>query len=350
MNIWRINDGRPVLPATYIWESKGTSNSCALFLERNSDNDRILENILGKELMKDKRIQDGVVVSLYTGVGRYGNDTKAKSYRGLAFFSPEMEFIMKLDRPVISPSDNPEAIDSAGIEDARLSKIGNTFYAWYCGFNGKDGAACAAYSEDLLHWTRVAPLPGNINNTYNKDHVVFPERIFGKWWMLHRPWGPGVSRINDMVIRLASSDDLLGPWEDAGEIMRAYPDPKKESTWVGAGPCPISLGGNQFLLIYHTGCYFPDKYREYDACAALLDFNLYTKDKPENIVVRRLEPLMVPETEWEINKYLRIDIIFPMGIYIYKGDLIMVYGAGDKCTCAAKIPFNELLQSLEKAR
>jgi predicted GH43/DUF377 family glycosyl hydrolase len=347
MIIQRINGGKPVFEATNEWEKLGTSNSCALFLERNERNDAILEHILGKELMGCDGIKNGVVISLYTGNGRYGHNTRRRQYRGLAFFTPAMELVKKLDDPVLCPSDDPGQIDSVGVEDARLTWNENVFYAWYCGFDGKNGAACTAFSEDLIHWTKVAPLPGNINNTYNKDHVAFPERINGRWWMLHRPWGPKVPVINDMVIRLAFSDGLLGPWQDAGEIIRATLQPDKESTWAGAGPSPLSLGNKRFLLLYHTGCYFPDHYRRYDACAALPDFNRYSESKPESIVVKRIEPLMTPETEWEINKDLRIDIIFPMGCYVYHRDLIMVYGAGDKHTCAARIPFEELIRLLD---
>jgi len=348
MHFNRMNDGRPIMQPSGEWEMKGTDNSCALLLERSRETDKIIEKILGSEMMADKRIKDGIVVSMYPGEGIYGDVDKVKQHRGLALFTPEMELLKKLAHPVMTPPDDPDRIDSVGIEDVRLSWIDNKLYAWYCGYDGKNGAACVAWTEDLLHWNMVAPLPGNINNTYNKDHVVFPEKINGKWWMLHRPWGPKVPIINDMVIRLAFSDNLLGPWEDAGEVIRAFPEEGKAETWVGAGPCPLPLGNNRYLLLYHTGCYFPDRYRQYDACAALLDFNRYTPENPQSIVVKRLEPIMTPATEWEINKELRIDIIFPLGNYIYKGDLVMVYGAGDKCTCAARTALDELMGMLEK--
>lgn len=346
MSMIRMKEGKPILSPSGDWEAKGTSNSCALLVERDPHTDMILEGILGKEMLSDGRIRDGVVISLYTGVGKYGSDPSIKQHRGLALFTPELELIKKLDHPVMSPSGEEDRIDSAGIEDARLLKVGNTFYAWYCGYNGKEGAACAAYSDDLLHWTRVAPLPGNINDTYNKDHVVFQEKLHGKWRMLHRPWGPEFPNVNDMVIRLASSDDLLGPWEDEGEILRAYPVPGRNS-WAGAGPCPIPLGNGRYLLLYHTGCSFSNGYRQYDACAALLDFNRYSAEHPEAIVVKRMEPWITPATDWEINRDLRIDIIFPMGNYIYKDNLFMVYGAGDKCTCAGTIPLAELMHDLD---
>ncbi|NLZ83621.1 MAG: hypothetical protein GX915_08150 [Clostridiales bacterium] len=343
----RINEGRPIIQPSGEWEMKGTDNSCALFLERSQETDEVIENIIGNEMMADKRIRDGIVISLYPGVGIYGDSDRVKQHRCLAIFTPEMELLKKLAYPIMSPPDDPDRIDSVGIEDVRLSYIENIFYAWYCGYNGKDGAACVAWSKDLLNWNTVAPLLGNINNTYNKDHVVFPEKINGKWCMLHRPWGPKIPNINDMVIRLAFSENLLGPWEDAGEIIRGLPQEGRTDIWAGAGPCPIALGDNRYLLLYHIGSYFPDGYRQYDGCAALLDFNRFNPESPQSIVVKRLESIMIPATEWEINNDKRIDIIFPLGNYIYKGNLVVVYGAGDKCTCAAKIPFDELLDMFE---
>lgn len=104
MNIQRINGGRPVIAAT---------NSCALLLEMNSGNDSIIEKILGKQLMRDRRIHDGVVVSLYTYTGKCENNMKAKKHSGLAVFTPEMELLKRTDDPVICASENPEDIDSA---------------------------------------------------------------------------------------------------------------------------------------------------------------------------------------------------------------------------------------------
>jgi predicted GH43/DUF377 family glycosyl hydrolase len=58
---------------------------------------------------------------------------------------------------------------------------------------------------------------------------------------------------------------------------------------------------------------------------------------------------MVPTTKWEKNNKLKIDIVFPVGAYIYGKDLMIVYGAGDKFTCAGKMPFDEVMDALEKS-
>ena len=348
LEITRLFNGEPILaPIGNTWQRTCTANSCAILLARETWSDRVLAQFLTAEQLQDSRLAQGVVVSLYTGVGKREEDLIERQSRGLAFFTPDLELILRLPYPVLLPSEDSGAIDSQGIEDVRLTVHDGVFYAWYCGYNGKDGAACVGYSSDLLHWEKTAPLPGDINQTYNKDHVVFPHKINGKWWMLHRPWGPEYPDVNDMVIRLANSDDLLGPWMDAGEILRDVGNPERR-IWTGGGAAPIPLGENRFLMIYHTGSFFEDGARQYNAAAALLDLSKYTPNNPQAVVVGKLDPLMIPETSWEKNADLRINIIFPMGAYLYGKDLIITYGAGDRFTCAAKLDFDQLLEILEQ--
>lgn len=349
MNIERIHGGEPIItPTGNSWQSICTANSSALLLERSTWSDGILAAILGPAALQDPRLANGAVVSLYTGVGKMDPDQEIKQYKGLAFFTPELELVARLPQPVLLPSADPAAIDRQGIEDVRLQLIGQVFYAWYCGFDGKDGSACVACSSDLLHWTKTAPLPGDVNRTYNKDHVAFPARHGGRWWMLHRPWGPEFPDVRRMVTRLAVSDDLLGPWQDAGEILSGFAHPERQM-WTGAGPAPISLGDDRYLLIYHTGSFFASGHRQYDAGAALLDLSRYSASDPAAVVVGRLEPLMVPETKWEKNAGLRIDIVFPVGAFVYGQDLVLTYGAGDVYTCAARLNFGELVRTLENS-
>ena len=347
MKIERIHGGEPILaPLGDSWQRRCTANSSAILLGREPWSDRVLEPILGLERLADPRLSSGVVVSLYNGVGKRSGEDVERDFKGLAFFTPELDLVLRLPEPVLLPSDKEGDIDTMGVEDVRLTLQGHTFHAWYCGYDGKDGAACLARSDDLLHWTKTAPLPGDINRTYNKDHVVFPEKVLGKWWMLHRPWGPEFPDVRDMVTRLATAPDLQGPWTDAGGILRGFDHPARRM-WTGAGPAPISLGGDRYLLIYHTGCFFEDGYRQYDAAAALLDLGRYSPQDPGAVVVGRLEPLFVPETQWEKNTDLRIDIVFPVGTFLHGTDLVVVYGAGDKYTCAARLDFAELVATLE---
>lgn len=349
VGVKRFLGGRPILaPTDRPWESTGTANSAAVFLDKTPANSPLIEGLLGPEGLGDRRAANGVVVVQYGGFGRLPGGTSIATGRGLAVFTPGFRLLKRWPEPILEPTPGPDSYDSAGVEDARLCRIADTFYAFYCGFNGQRGCACAAVSQDLLHWVKKGPLAGNINDIQNKDHVMFEQMAAGRYWMLHRPWGEPLE-VNDFVIRLAWADDPLGPWTDAGEIIRACSALHFKDVWAGAGSVPIHLGGGRFLLIYHTGGRYPDGFRLYEACAALLDLSRYTPDDPGAVVLSRLEPLIRPETRWEKNPapHLKIDIVFPVGSYVRDDDLVIVYGAGDRYTCAARLSFSDVVRRLE---
>lgn len=257
-------------------------------------------------------------------------------------FTPALELKYRRKDFILEPDPSPDSVDSLGIEDARVTFTEDKFYLWYCGYNGKDGLACCAESSDLLNWTKHNPLKGNINGTGNKDHVLFPEKIGNKWWLLHRPWGSGLKSADDYVVRLASADALDGEWTDEGILFRGIKSPEQKFSWVGGGAPPLPLGNGKYLLLYHTGCFFQNDYRRYDGACCLIDFEKYEKGHVENMISHRLEPFMVPETPEECNQKLRIDIVFPMSAHLYQEKLYFLYGAGDKATCGASVEWKEI--------
>jgi predicted GH43/DUF377 family glycosyl hydrolase len=261
-----------------------------------------------------------------------------------------MELLKRFPEPILYPSSNPADVDCHGVEDARINRIGGTFYLCYCGYDGREGYACMARSRDLLHWEKLGKMPGNINAYQNKDHVLFDQEIDGWYWCLHRPWAAPFEQ-KDYAIRLARAKSPLGPWQDCGVILRAFQHPRRLITWLGGGSPPIALGGNRFLMIYHNGCIFEDNWRQYNACAAILNFNRWTPDRPEDLVEARLEDFFVPETPFEINEdpRLLIRIVFPVGSYCFHDDIHIIYGAGDVCGCAARVNKNALVQAVENA-
>jgi beta-1,2-mannobiose phosphorylase / 1,2-beta-oligomannan phosphorylase len=132
-------------------------------------------------------------------------------------------------------------------------------------------------------------------------------------------------------------------------ILRAFQHPDRHITWLGGGSPPIALGGNRFLMIYHNGRILADGWREYNACAAILNFDRWNPDRPDNLVEARLEDFFVPETPYETNESTRIRIVFPVGSYAFGEDIHVVYGAGDVHSCAARVNRNALVQSVEES-
>lgn len=344
MNIERLNQGKPIIaPRGDGWEKRGTSNSGALYLPRTEALMAMLSNAMGQDVSKDDAFDKGVVICIYSANGTTETDPVSRQRRGLALLDPSLNVRYRRDMYILEPDTKEGSVDLLGIEDARLTCHDGVFYLWYCGYNGKAGLACCASSRDLLHWEKELPLPGDINNTGNKDHVVFPEMINGKWWLLHRPWGEYVPNADDYVIRLASAPTLEGPWTDEGELLRGDKQASHHLSWVGGGAPPLPLGNGRFFELYHTGCFFHDGYRQYDAGACIIDFSKYEKGNVGAMVTERREPFMVPSTPEEKNADLRIDIIFPMSAHLHEGYLYFLYGAGDKATCGARVKWDEVL-------
>lgn len=378
----RLNGGKPILsPTKQWWESGVTFNSAAVYLPRSPENDPIISALLPESSIGDRRLSEGVVALHYRA--RPAKDPGffwTRSFVGLAVFTPDLQLLKRWTEPVISPGASPEDPDCLGVEDPRITRFGDTFYAVYCGSRlvGEDntwiGSLCLARSKDLVNWEKLGPAPGEVNfgaaekpfdNRYfdnmagvrgsncqinNKDGVLFPEPVDGRYFMMHRPMnGP----ISDFSIQLATSDSPAGVWTNCGPVLKALPHPECKESWIGAGSVPIPLGGKRYLVIYHTGSTLVDDRREYDLDAAIFDFERFSPEHPARIVEARMDRLMVPETDFEINGPFPdsvANVLFTCGTYEYNGDVVIVYGGGDSFILAAKVSKAELLAGMERVR
>jgi predicted GH43/DUF377 family glycosyl hydrolase len=352
----RINQGKAIIAPTHLaWENENTCNAAAVYLERGAHNDEVIRGLLERETLDG--LPDGVVAVHYRAISAKDSGHPVPfSSTGLAVFTPDFRLLRRFTRPVLTPSAEEDSFDYFGIEDPRITRIDNTFYMLYCGphLNADHTLKtrlCLATSMDLIHWEKKGPIPGGPDRWNNKDGVLFPQPIDGRYYLLHRPWGDD-RPVDDFSIWLASSRSLLGEWEEHGEILHSYTIPGCRASWVGAGSVPIALGEKRFLVIYHTGNYLMGNDREYDVGAALFDFNRFTPQKPGAVMVSRVEPLMAPETPCErrvLPQYGQLDVIFPCGSYQYQGFIYMVYGASDIYVAAARVNQQALVAALEKA-
>ncbi len=353
----RLHGGAPILqPRGDGWESGVTFNTAAFYLERSAANDPIITQLLGEKNPEAPELRDGVVALHYrarpkTDPGFRWN----RSFVGLALFTPTLQLLKRYAEPVITPGNQPDEPDYLGVEDPRITRLGDTFYAVYCGVSGtaEEGgwkaANCLASSRDLLHWTKHGALQGDINLANNKDGVLFPDPIQGRYVLLHRPM---VGNSSDFSICLAVSDSPTGVWKDCGAVLASRPDPLCRESWVGAGSVPIPLGGLRYLVIYHTGNELCSGGREYDLDAAIFNFEQFSPSDPTALVEKRLDRLMVPETEYERAAPFSdsvANVLFTCGTYEYNGDIYIVYGGGDTYIMAAKVNRQTLLAALESS-
>lgn len=354
----RLYAGEPILsPTLNWWETGVTFNAAAIYLERRPENELAIRTMLPMIPADDLRLANGVVAVHYRARPEQDPGSAfGRSFIGLALFTPELLPLYRYQEPVLLPSAESNAVDSLGVEDPRITRLGGTFYMVYCGVQpdtarGWKANLCLAISQDLLHWEKLGIMPGDIEQHNNKDGVLFPEPTDGKYYLLHRPFGEGIAQA-DIAIHLAVSDAPFGPWREAGEVLRAFPNPRMRASWVGAGSVPIWVGDLRYLEIYHTGNYLNETDREYDLDAAVFDFQAYHPEHPASLVTARLEPLMVPETLAELRSRSQLqvgNVLFSCGSYEYQGWIYIIYGGADTYTLAARVQKHVLLEALQKS-
>ncbi len=200
----RLRGGEPILaPNGEGWESGHTYNAASVRLGRE---DRpLIGRLLGGEHLAPS---DGAVAVFYRAQPVCSPGFREpRSSIGLALFTPELNLIRRFSHPILSPSDDPYGFDHNGVEDPRVTRLGDAFYLVYCGYTVLPNGAgkvrvCLARSQDLLHWEKLGPARGEVNTAPNKDGVLLPGRIEGQYLLMHRPM---VGRPSHFSIELAAA-------------------------------------------------------------------------------------------------------------------------------------------------
>jgi predicted GH43/DUF377 family glycosyl hydrolase len=226
-------------------------------------------------------------------------------------------------KPVLWPETDYEK--GGGVEDARLVRIGETYYLTYTGYNKRDAQLCLATSKDLLHWTRhgvmLPAYEGSWNRGWTKSGAIVPERIQGEYWMY---WlGTAADKTDQMGI--ANSDDLLH-WKEAMDVPVLPRRPGKfDSRVVEPGPPPI-LTKDGIVLIYNGA----DDKLVYRTGIAIFDQN-----DPRKMLYRSDEPVFEPEKEWEKIGQVP-NVVFVEGAARQGDHWLFYYGGADKYVGVAR--------------
>lgn len=343
----RLNFGDPILQRVpeHPWESKVVFNPAAVLVEDRA----MLETVIGALPVTDEtrtilRAEEALCFLYYRAQGAA---TAAQDYRksslGLAVFTPTLRLLARLAAPVITP-DHP--YEDLGVEDPRITRIGNRFfmvYAAYSSGNDKNRIRIAvASSNDLYHWIKHGPIKGSLNDVDNKNGMLFPGPVRGKYQLLHRPMeGPDA-----LMIHRAEADDLFGEWRSVGPVMRPIPNSAFKDVWIGGGAPPVSLPGRKWLILYHIGNRASNGSREYDLGIAVAD------PSSPAFIVQRAEPLLRPSTLSETHGDAELgvnNVVFICGAYFYRGDLYFPYAGADSVVLAGKIARKDLERYLRGA-
>ncbi len=336
----RLNGGQPILRriSDHPWENKVVFNPAVVLVEDRKLLNAAINALPVDATTKERLRHHGALCFLYYRA--QGAETPLHDYRrsslGLAVLTPDLQCIVRLDAPVITPE---FAYEDLGVEDPRITRIADRFFMVYAAYaSGKEKnriRIAMATSEDLVHWEKHGPLRGTLNAIDNKNGMVFPSRIDGQYHLLHRP----MEGDNALSIHRAVADDLFGEWRTTGVLMKPIPNSEFKDVWIGGGAPPLPLSGGRWLILYHVGNRRSDGQREYDLGIAVGD------QTGSDFVVCRTEPLLRPTTDSETTGDAELgvnNVVFICGAYFYHGDVYFPYAGADSVVLAGKIPKKEL--------
>lgn len=230
----------------------------------------------------------------------------------------------------------PQAeVEEFGVEDPRVTPIGDKFYVTYVAVSRHGPATALASTTDFRSFDRH----GVVFCPENKDVVLFPEKVGGSYAALHRPvCGTPFTRPE---IWTAASPDLIH-W--GGHAPLALAGGEWRSGRVGAGVPPIRVADG-WLELYH-GNRRPTKPGEvgsYFGGALLLD-----AEAPSRVRRSLPQPFLTPEAAFEVAGFVP-NVVFPTGAVRDGGALLVYYGAADAATAVAEFSERELLEALNAA-
>jgi len=229
--------------------------------------------------------------------------------------------------------DDDELSEMVHRYDPRVVWLEDRYYVTWCnGYHGPTIGIGYTYDFKTFTFLENAYLP------YNRNGVLFPRKINGKYAMLSRPSDTGHTAFGDIFY--SESPDMIH-WGKHRFVM----GPKSwrwESTKIGAGPIPIETKDG-WLLIYHgvlTSC---NGY-VYSMGAALLDL-----EQPWKVAYRAAPYLMSPQMQYECVGDVP-NVVFPCAALhdADTGRLAIYYGAADTVTGLAFAQIDELIAFIKQ--
>ena len=223
-----------------------------------------------------------------------------------------------------------------GCEDPRLTWLAER-EEWaiaYTAYSRRGPLVSLAMTRDFRTVRRLGP----VMPPEDKDAALFPERIDGRWAMIHRPsplrggahmwmsYSPDLRHWGDHSLLLEARD---GAWWDAGKI--------------GLGPPPLPTPEG-WLVMYH-GVHLTGDGPIYRVGLALFDL------ADPRILLHRMDewvfgPFELYELTGDVGK-----VVFPCGwIHDEATDqLRMYYGAADSSVALATARFSDVLARVREA-
>jgi beta-1,2-mannobiose phosphorylase / 1,2-beta-oligomannan phosphorylase len=225
----------------------------------------------------------------------------------------------------------------AGCEDPRVTFIDetNTLFMFYVAFDGYNMPRVAMTSismDDILthdwNWkpAQIISPPGVID----KSGVLFPEKIKGKYVIMHRIFP-------DILIDFVDTLEFpKGTYLKGEHRIRIRPD-HWDSRKIGAGAPPLKTKHGWLLIYYGVD---DRNASQYKMGAMLLDH-----DDPRKVLYRTNAPIVEP-TNWYENEGHKTGIVYPCGAVIKDDSLYVYYGGADTVVCVAYAELDTFIYQL----
>lgn len=225
-----------------------------------------------------------------------------------------------------------------GVEDPRAVIIDDRLYLSFSAFYNWSSLRVGVVSlsvDDLLskRWRWSPPVFISPEYEVHKNWVIFPEKINGKFAILHSLHSGRRDRV--LVDYLDSLNHVERP------IHSSYEPTEQDDAWDrrvrGAGPPPIKTDKGWVLLYHANDQEEPHKYK---LGALLLDLN-----DPTRVLARSRGPVLSPEAYYENEG--KPGVIYACGAVVRENLLRVYYGGADVVICTATILLPKLMETFE---
>lgn len=227
------------------------------------------------------------------------------------------------------------------VYDPRLTVIWERCYLCFAADTPHGIRGGIAVTDDLRNFELLS-----LSVPDNRNMVLFPEKIDGKFVRLERPfpiYGRGASEAFDLW--MSDSPDCRY-WGDSRLLLGSEQVPFCNCK-IGPGAPPVKTHAG-WLTTFHAVWKHNDKelyswhgdwHKEYFAGLMLLDLH-----DPAKVIGMYDQPLLAPEHDYEIDG-MRGSVIFPGGMILEdSGEVKIYYGAADTVECLATAHVDDLLE------
>ena len=221
-----------------------------------------------------------------------------------------------------------------GVEDARVTYVPEMgqYAITYTAYSSGGPSVALALTKDFHSFERL----GVIMQPEDKDAALMPNRINGRWALIHRPVG------GDSAHMWISYSEDLRNWGGHKKILEARLGGWWDANKIGLSPPPIETEEG-WLVIYH-GVKQNGAGVIYRLGLALFDLN-----NPEHCLKRGSEWVFGPEKLYELHGDVD-KVVFPCGYTIApdKDTVRIYYGAADTSIAMATASIHTMLEWLNQ--